>query len=75
MKDAEGYSLHLIEYQFEGATWTLGVMARSPQDAEARVAAAGTWGRCCGSDAVLIPARTGFWVPFWVWLRNLLQRG
>ena len=71
----DGYSLHIIEYPFEGGKWSVHVPARSFEEAEARIAAAYQYGKCVGGQAQCIPAApgAGLLVRVLTWWRNLLR--
>jgi hypothetical protein len=50
----DGYNRYLFEYQYEGSEWGLEIIARSPEEAEKRLAAL-AWAKYKGEIAVRIP--------------------
>jgi hypothetical protein len=50
-REAPIYTLHLFEYDHEGATWQFAIFARDRADAEARVERLALYGRWKGDHA------------------------
>lgn len=73
------YKTYVCSYTFHGSKWSFDIYARDLAEARLRVAAIGWDGNVDGEVYARIPAAVGFWVPVWVWLRNLFalptQRG
>lgn len=64
----------LYEYEFDGATYTFSVMARSQIEAHARMKKIALARYVGQGDGKPIPIYRGWHVPFVVWWRNFAKR-
>jgi hypothetical protein len=64
---------YLVSYRHDGSEWSLEIMARSYDDARARLGKLAL-ARIDGVVALTIPGGFGPLAPLYVWLRNLFGR-
>lgn len=64
---------YLCEYQLEGRTWSVKVIACSFEDASRRLRAIGTTGQVLGNSVQEVPAApgVGLFVRLWCFVANL----
>ncbi len=69
----ESFRPYLVDYGFEGAQWSMTVMARDERDAMLRVQRAAAFGKCVGELMMTIPATSGagLLTRLICWWRNL----
>lgn len=64
----------LIDYNFEGQSYSMYVVARDSDEARRRLSACAQWGQVKGELIASVPAsRGGFLIPAIVWVRNLFS--
>lgn len=64
----------LVSYNFDGAQWSMHIVARTAEEAKQRLSTAATWGTVDGELVASVPVhRGGFLIPAVVWLRNLFK--
>lgn len=72
--DGDQWWNFLYEYNWEGASYTFSICARSREEADARLKRLPLARYVGQADGNPIPAWRGWTVPFVVWLRNKFRR-